>query len=79
MQNGLPPRPRPANLPPMVDLDELLAKLKSILRGLRAEYLQPHDSPWIVGFSVRKDSTATNLRPSGELLRQHRMRTFMAV
>jgi len=41
----------------LVDLDELLAKLKSIRRELRAEYLQPHDSPWIVGFSGGKDST----------------------
>ena len=41
----------------MVDLDELLAKLKAIRRELRAEYLQPHDSPWIVGFSGGKDST----------------------
>ena len=29
----------------MVDLDELLAKLKSIRRESRAKYLQPHDSP----------------------------------
>ena len=42
----------------MVDIDELLAKLKSIRRELRAEYLQPHDSPWIVGFSGGKDSRA---------------------
>lgn len=41
----------------MIDLDELLAKLKAIRRALRAEYLQPHDSPWIVGFSGGKDST----------------------
>lgn len=41
----------------MIDLDELLLKLKSIRRELRAEYLQPHDSPWIVGFSGGKDST----------------------
>jgi DNA sulfur modification protein DndC len=41
----------------VIDLDELLAKLKAIRRALRAEYLQPHDSPWIVGFSGGKDST----------------------
>ncbi len=41
----------------MVDLDELLLKLKAIRRELRAEYLQPHDAPWIVGFSGGKDST----------------------
>lgn len=40
-----------------VDIDELLLKLKAIRRELRAEYLQPHDSPWIVGFSGGKDST----------------------
>ena len=41
----------------MVDLDELLLKRRSIRRELRAEYLQPHDSLWIVGFSGGKAST----------------------
>jgi DNA sulfur modification protein DndC len=33
------------------------AKLKAIRRDLREEYLQPHDKPWIIGFSGGKDST----------------------
>ena len=33
------------------------AKLKAIRRELREEYLQPHDKPWIIGFSGGKDST----------------------
>lgn len=32
-------------------------KLKAIRRELRDEYLQPHDKPWIIGFSGGKDST----------------------
>jgi DNA sulfur modification protein DndC len=43
--------------PPATDLDELGAKLKSIRRELREEYLQPHSQPWIIGFSGGKDST----------------------
>lgn len=33
------------------------AKLKAIRRELRAEYLQAHSKPWIIGFSGGKDST----------------------
>jgi DNA sulfur modification protein DndC len=33
------------------------ARLKEIRRELRDEYLQPHDKPWILGFSGGKDST----------------------
>lgn len=40
-----------------MDLDELLLKIQAIRRELRAEYLQPHNQPWIVGFSGGKDST----------------------
>jgi len=32
-------------------------KVKAIRRDLREEYLQPHDHPWIIGFSGGKDST----------------------
>lgn len=32
-------------------------KIKAIRRELRDEYLQPHDQPWIIGFSGGKDST----------------------
>ncbi|GLQ12072.1 hypothetical protein GCM10007913_40040 [Devosia yakushimensis] len=40
--------------PPASDLG---AKLKGILADLKEEYLQPHDTPWIIGFSGGKDST----------------------
>ncbi len=33
------------------------AKLKAVRRELREEYLQPHDKPWMIGFSGGKDST----------------------
>ncbi len=33
------------------------AKVKSIRRELREEYIQPHERPWIIGFSGGKDST----------------------
>lgn len=33
------------------------ARVRLILADLRDEYLQPHDTPWIVGFSGGKDST----------------------
>jgi DNA sulfur modification protein DndC len=39
------------------DLDAMHVKLRSIRRELRDEYLQPHDKPWILGFSGGKDST----------------------
>lgn len=44
-----PPAPTPASL--------YAAKVRSIRRELREEYLQPHDHPWIIGFSGGKDST----------------------
>ena len=36
---------------------ELPDKVAAIRRELREEYTQPHDRPWIVGFSGGKDST----------------------
>jgi len=37
---------------------ELFARrIKTVRRELREEYLQPHDHPWIIGFSGGKDST----------------------
>ncbi len=38
-------------------LETLRAKLRGIRQELRAEYLQPHDKPWMIGFSGGKDST----------------------
>jgi DNA sulfur modification protein DndC len=38
-------------------LDTLPYRLKAIRREIRAEYLQPHAKPWIIGFSGGKDST----------------------
>ncbi len=35
----------------------LADKLKSVLADLRDEYVQPHSTPWIIGFSGGKDST----------------------
>ena len=35
----------------------LRGKLRSIRQELRVEYLQPHDKPWMIGFSGGKDST----------------------
>lgn len=35
----------------------LRAKLRGIRLHLRSEYLQPHEKPWIIGFSGGKDST----------------------
>ena len=40
--------------PPAANLGESLA---DILAELRDEYLQPHNTPWLVGFSGGKDST----------------------
>jgi DNA sulfur modification protein DndC len=37
--------------------DDLATKLNAILAELLDEYLQPHLSPWIVGYSGGKDST----------------------
>jgi DNA sulfur modification protein DndC len=39
------------------DLDTLPDRLKAIRHEIRAEYLQPHAHPWIIGFSGGKDST----------------------
>jgi DNA sulfur modification protein DndC len=39
------------------DLDALVEKLRAVRRKLRDEYLQPHNKPWIIGFSGGKDST----------------------
>ena len=41
---------------PVVEID-LSDKIRSILEDLRDEYAQPHNKPWIVGFSGGKDST----------------------
>ena len=38
-------------------LEILREKLRGIRQELRAEYLQPHDKPWMIGFSGGKDST----------------------
>ena len=38
-------------------LETLRTKLRGIRQELRAEYLQPHDKPWMIGFSGGKDST----------------------
>jgi DNA sulfur modification protein DndC len=40
-----------------LDLDDLLEKIRFIRRSIRAEYLEPHGKPWIIGFSGGKDST----------------------
>lgn len=42
---------------PMSGLDTLPDRLKDIRREIRAEYLQSHAQPWIIGFSGGKDST----------------------
>jgi DNA sulfur modification protein DndC len=39
------------------DGDALEAKLDAARADIRDEYLQPHDTPWIIGFSGGKDST----------------------
>lgn len=38
-------------------MSDFATKLQQIRRDLREEYLQPHDWPWIIGFSGGKDST----------------------
>ena len=38
-------------------MPDLAENLRSIRRDLRAEYLQPHDWPWMIGFSGGKDCT----------------------
>jgi DNA sulfur modification protein DndC len=38
-------------------ISEFASKLKQIRREIRAEYMEPHSKPWIVGFSGGKDST----------------------
>ncbi|RWA59262.1 DNA phosphorothioation system sulfurtransferase DndC [Mesorhizobium sp.] len=38
-------------------VDQLGDRLKAILADIRDEYLQPHLTPWILGFSGGKDST----------------------
>lgn len=40
-----------------VDIDSLPERLRGIRRGLESEYRQPHQRPWIVGFSGGKDSS----------------------
>lgn len=45
------PRQQKRNTP------DLLEKLTEIRADLRDEYLQPHQKPWIIGFSGGKDST----------------------
>lgn len=37
--------------------DDLTQKLADCRRELRAEYQEPHDHPWIIGYSGGKDST----------------------
>ncbi len=45
-------------VPHLSELDlSLDRRIAAILVDLRDEYLQPHDAPWIVGFSGGKDST----------------------
>lgn len=41
----------------MSSAEDLPQRLRVIRREIRSEYLQPHDKPWIVGFSGGKDST----------------------
>ena len=38
-------------------MPDLADSLRHIRRDLREEYLQPHDWPWMIGFSGGKDST----------------------
>ncbi len=40
-----------------IPVSSLTAKVQAIAADLRDEYLQPHGTPWIVGFSGGKDST----------------------
>jgi len=39
------------------EADDLELKLEAARADIRDEYLQPHDTPWIIGFSGGKDST----------------------
>ena len=48
---------RPNFAPMPDDIDTLPDRLKSIRREIRAEYLEAHTKPWIIGFSGGKDST----------------------
>jgi len=41
----------------MIDIDTLPERLRAIRSEIRAEYLEPHAKPWIIGFSGGKDST----------------------
>ena len=41
----------------MADLTSLPERLRQIRRTIRDEYQQPHQKPWIIGFSGGKDST----------------------
>ncbi|TIW10978.1 MAG: DNA phosphorothioation system sulfurtransferase DndC [Mesorhizobium sp.] len=43
--------------PDLEPVDQLGDRLKAILADIRDEYLQPHLTPWILGFSGGKDST----------------------
>lgn len=49
---------RPSAAPAASPSERFGLKIKAIRRELREEYLQPHDHPWIIGFSGGKDSTA---------------------
>lgn len=42
---------------PLTASERFGLKIKAIRRELRDEYLQPHDHPWMIGFSGGKDST----------------------
>ena len=46
-----------AELPIPTASEFYAARVKTIRRELREEYLQPHGNPWIIGFSGGKDST----------------------
>ncbi|RUW53356.1 DNA phosphorothioation system sulfurtransferase DndC [Mesorhizobium sp. M1A.F.Ca.ET.072.01.1.1] len=43
--------------PDLEPVGQLSDRLKAILVDIRDEYLQPHSTPWILGFSGGKDST----------------------
>ena len=47
----------PKKVIPVSGGDDLGTRLKDILADLRIEYLQSHNTPWIIGFSGGKDST----------------------
>jgi DNA sulfur modification protein DndC len=47
----------PLGDPAQANISTLPARLRSLRRAIREEYLRPHKLPWIVGFSGGKDST----------------------